>query len=302
MRRPRRGRALTTSLVTFAVLGALVRGSGLVGSPAGLRPDANGPLLPPAGASLPTVSASAGDESTFDVTALPPGPAPGTEVPTTEEPTTEERAPEEPTTEGRVTEEPAGPAGVDTVDGSPAGSPAPVPPVEPADRSAPPTAPASGADRTVGLPRGEPARLRMPAIAVDVGLLRLGIAPDGAMELPPFGGAGWYVEGPRPGHPGPAVIVAHVDSRAGPDVFHRLRELTGGEEVIVTYDSGDRATCVVDHREQTPKDRLPVDRIWPVSAVVRLTLVTCGGRFDREARSYEDNVIVYTLPRAAGTN
>jgi hypothetical protein len=305
MRRPRRGRPLTMSLVTLVVLGALARGAGLVGVPAELGAGPNGPPPPLAGASLrSTVPTDADGEPPLAVTVLPPVPAPGTEAPTTEEPVTEERVTEERTTEERATEEPDRPARTDTHDGSPEPVPPaePAPPPELADTAAPPTDPITGADRTVGVPRDEPARLRIPAIAVDVGLLRLGLAADGAMELPPFGGAGWYVEGPRPGHPGPAVIVAHVDSREGPDVFFRLRELAGGEEVVVTYGSGDRAVFVVDHREQTPKDELPVHRIWPVSAEVRLTLVTCGGRFDREARSYEDNVIVYTLPRADGTS
>ena len=32
----------------------------------------------------------------------------------------------------------------------------------------------------------------------------------------------------RPDQPGPAVVVAHVDSKTGPAVFHRLRDLKPG--------------------------------------------------------------------------
>jgi sortase (surface protein transpeptidase) len=136
----------------------------------------------------------------------------------------------------------------------------------------------------------------IPAIDVDVGLVRLGLRPDRAMEVPQFGLAGWYAEGPRPGHPGPAVLAAHVDSWAGPDVFFRLRDLVAGDRVHVVYDSGDVVTFVVTTSEQTPKDELPVASMWPHTDDRMLTLITCGGTFDRAESSYRDNVVVYTAP------
>jgi hypothetical protein len=50
-------------------------------------------------------------------------------------------------------------------------------------------------------------------------------------------------------------------------------------------------------REQAPKEQLPGDRIWPVTADRLLTLITCGGEFDRSVRHYRDNIIVYTVLR-----
>jgi sortase (surface protein transpeptidase) len=151
-------------------------------------------------------------------------------------------------------------------------------------------------------PRGEPTRVVIPAIDVDVDLVRLGLQADGAMQVPDFGLAGWYTEGPKPGRAGPAVIAAHVDSRAGPDVFYRLGDLTVGDEIHVIYDSGDDVTFLVDWSEKTPKDQLPVDTIWPTTNDRLLTLITCGGEFDRTERHYEDNLIVYTtlLSRPSG--
>lgn len=143
-------------------------------------------------------------------------------------------------------------------------------------------------------PEGEPARVVIPAIEVDARLVRLGLAPDGSMQVPDRGFAGWYVEGPRPGHDGPAVIAAHVDSRAGPDVFHRLQELAPGDRVHISYDSGDEVTFVVASSVRTPKEELPVEDIWPLTNTRLLTLVTCGGDFDRSVGHYRDNVIVYT--------
>jgi sortase (surface protein transpeptidase) len=133
----------------------------------------------------------------------------------------------------------------------------------------------------------------IPAIGVDAPLVPVGLKPDGAMQTPTFGIAGWYDKGPKPGTPGPAVLLAHVDSKAkGPDVFFRLRELKPGDRVTVRY--ADReSTFAVTGKEQTAKTALPASRIWNGASTPVLRLITCGGAFDRKAGSYLDNIIVY---------
>jgi sortase (surface protein transpeptidase) len=140
---------------------------------------------------------------------------------------------------------------------------------------------------------GDPVRITIPAIAVDARIVPVGLKPDGAMRTPDFGLAGWYTPGPKPGQPGPAVVVAHVDSRAGgPDVFFRLRELRAGDQVTVHYGSVTRAFTVTG-TEQAAKTALPAARIWNRTPAPVLRLITCGGAFDRSAGSYLDNIIVY---------
>lgn len=145
---------------------------------------------------------------------------------------------------------------------------------------------------------GRPVAIRVPVIDVHAEIVEVGLQADGAMEVPDFGLAGWYDLGPRPGEPGPAVVVAHVDSRAGPDVFHRLRELHTGDRVQVRDDVGNVRHFEVTHLEQTPKDALPVERIWDDTTEPVLRLITCGGSFDRSTGHYRDNVIVYATPAA----
>jgi sortase (surface protein transpeptidase) len=50
--------------------------------------------------------------------------------------------------------------------------------------------------------------------------------------------AGWFTGGPMPGQLGPAVIAGHVDSRTGPAVFHRLRDLRPGDQIRVRDGAG----------------------------------------------------------------
>ncbi|WP_245900025.1 class F sortase [Geodermatophilus normandii] len=139
-----------------------------------------------------------------------------------------------------------------------------------------------------------PARLRVPAIGLDSGLVDLGLDATGALEAPAdFATAGWYAGGPAPGDVGPAVLAGHVDSSRGPAVFARLRELTGGDEVLVDRADGSTVTFAVTRVERHPKDAFPTDAVYGPTGDAQLRLVTCGGDFDRAARSYEDNVVVF---------
>jgi sortase (surface protein transpeptidase) len=145
-----------------------------------------------------------------------------------------------------------------------------------------------------------PVRIEIPRIKVASALDRLGRAADRTVEVPDrWERAGWYAEGTRPGDPGPAVILGHVDSRAdGPAVFFRLRELRRGDEIAVTRADGSTVRFAVDRTEQFPKSRFPTDDVYYPGMTPSLRLVTCGGSFDATAGHYRSNVIVFATLRA----
>ena len=139
-----------------------------------------------------------------------------------------------------------------------------------------------------------PVRLTVPAIGVETPLVRLGLEPDRTMEVPDdFGRAGWFAEGPAPGQPGPAVIAGHVDSRTGPAVFYRLRDLRSGDHIDVTRADGARLRFVVDATRSFPKTSFPTDAVFGPTPAAELRLVTCTGTFDRARGSYRDNLVVF---------
>jgi sortase (surface protein transpeptidase) len=140
---------------------------------------------------------------------------------------------------------------------------------------------------------GRPLSIEIPAIGVDAPLVPVGLRADRTMAVPPVDQAGWYEPGPRPGEAGPAVIVGHVDSRRGPAVFFRLRELRPGDRIQVGLDGGATRSFLVERVERRPKEELPVGRIWNHADRPVLRLITCGGSFDRGTGHYRDNVIVY---------
>jgi sortase (surface protein transpeptidase) len=146
-------------------------------------------------------------------------------------------------------------------------------------------------------PTPVPVRLKIPAIGVDTGLQHLGRSGDGTVEVPSgrhrWEEAGWYADGTRPGDPGSAVILGHVDSTAGPAVFYRLHELRPGDRFEVGRADGSQVGFTVERVERYPKTRFPTDAVYYPTLTPRLRLVTCGGSFDPVAHSYRSNVIVF---------
>ncbi|MEV4641372.1 class F sortase [Actinoplanes sp. NPDC049548] len=139
-----------------------------------------------------------------------------------------------------------------------------------------------------------PVRLRIRALGVDSKVQRLGLQPDGTVEVPERPDvAGWYEHGPRPGQAGPAVILGHVDSRSGPGIFARLGTVRRGTLVGVDRADGSTVTFRVTGISRVPKVEFPTDLVYAPSLDATLRLVTCGGSFDRTRGSYRDNVIVF---------
>ncbi len=143
-----------------------------------------------------------------------------------------------------------------------------------------------------------PVRIDIPKIHVTSSLDRLGRAADGTVEVPSdWQVAGWYAPGPRPGDPGSAVILGHVDSKSGPAVFYRLRELDRGDEIRVARADGSTVRFIVERTQQYPKGRFPTDEVYYPTLTPALRLVTCGGAFDPTAGHYRSNIIVFATLR-----
>lgn len=140
-----------------------------------------------------------------------------------------------------------------------------------------------------------PTRLRITAIGVNTGLEKLRLGDQGEL-LPPkaFGQAGWYAEGTSPGDVGPAVIAGHVDSRSGPAVFYRLRELARGDRIEVVR-AGRTERFTVVRTRWYPKADFPTGEVYGPTPDRQLRLITCGGVFDRKLRSYRENLVVYAV-------
>jgi sortase (surface protein transpeptidase) len=168
---------------------------------------------------------------------------------------------------------------------------------------APPRTAVAPTSSLPAIPFSFPTRIAIPSLEIDAEIVAVGLEPDGSMEIPPAEVAGWYHYGPKPGaDTGSAVIAGHVASQGLPGVFLKLRSLPVGDEVTVTDADGRTHRYIVSERFQVGKLQLPSAELFRTSGQPVLTLITCGGEFDRKARRYSDNVIIRATAIATTTS
>ena len=139
-----------------------------------------------------------------------------------------------------------------------------------------------------------PVRIEIDAIGVGAPVIRLGLNPDGTLEVPTrFGDTGWWTGGARPGERGPAVIAGHVDSRSGPAVFFRLDRLRARDAIVVVLRDGSRVRFLVQRTARYRKAAFPTAAVYGPTRLPALRLITCSGAFDAASGHYVDNTVVY---------
>jgi LPXTG-site transpeptidase (sortase) family protein len=168
---------------------------------------------------------------------------------------------------------------------------------------------ASGASASAGsatpraLARSVPVRLEIPSIGVDTPVIRLGLAADGTVEVPPIeknAPAGWYQGSPTPGQVGPSVILAHVTvGQYGNGVFLHLGQLKPGDRIVARLQDGASAEFTVDRVQTVAKSHFPTDAVYGNVSHPALRLITCGGPRISGGGGYRDNVVVYASLAAA---
>jgi sortase (surface protein transpeptidase) len=146
--------------------------------------------------------------------------------------------------------------------------------------------PATDVDRPA-----EPARLSIPSLGVRADVQRVSSTETG-IEVPQVGRAGWFDEGPRPGEPGRAVMIGHLDSQTGPGLFALLPGVERGTDVSITDHGGTVHRFEVVGKAEVTKATFPSAAVYGPSESPVLVLITCGGPYD-PATGYRDNVIVY---------
>lgn len=149
------------------------------------------------------------------------------------------------------------------------------------------------------LARAVPFRLTIPRIHVSSTLARLGLSPNGTVQVPADPAqAGWYQPGPSPGQSGSAVILGHVDSIHGPAVFYLLSLLKQGDAVSVQLVDGSIAHFTVTAVATYLNADFPSRRVYGPHGFSGLQLVTCGDGFNEQTQEYLGNVVVYSKLRS----
>ena len=175
-----------------------------------------------------------------------------------------------------------------------AAQPGGLPPLVPVvERGGEPRLAAHGGGSSAATARpAPPAWISIPRAGVDAPVDSLGARPSG-LTLPALGRAGWWNGGPRPGEDGRAVIVGHLDSRDGPDVFAHVPDLAKGDTIVVRDQVGESHRYAVVGVTRVAKAAFPTSDVYGPARRPVLVLITCGGPYDNALGHYRDNVLVY---------
>ena len=141
-------------------------------------------------------------------------------------------------------------------------------------------------------------RIIIPQIGVDAPIVSVGLDSAGAMGVPRGPDeVGWYQYGPRPGQPGNVLLGGHVDwtdRQTGIPhgaVFWYLAKVPLGGEITITDGQRTYTYVVFEKRRYQWEDPAGVSVLQPTSDS-RITVITCGGVFDRATRDYSMREVV----------
>jgi sortase (surface protein transpeptidase) len=133
-------------------------------------------------------------------------------------------------------------------------------------------------------------RLVIPTIGVDAAVERVGVTPQGSMDVPRDAhDVAWFAPGVAPGQSGDAVMAGHLDWSTGPAVFKDLGRLQPGDQMTVRMPGGRALVFRVYRSAEYPADRPPA-YLFVAGGPPRLTLVTCSGTWN--GRMYNRRLVV----------
>ncbi len=137
-------------------------------------------------------------------------------------------------------------------------------------------------------------RVRVPRVGIDAPVDIKTVDDSGAMQDPegPVDVA-WYDFSAQPGTVGNIVMAGHVDYHDyGPAVFWRLRDLKPGDRIEVALADGETFVYEVATLDYYPVASAPVNDIIGATSYEALTMITCGGSFDRSQLEYNQRLVV----------
>jgi sortase (surface protein transpeptidase) len=141
-----------------------------------------------------------------------------------------------------------------------------------------------------------PATLLIPEIGVEAAAEPVGVDSSGNMGVPSKPEhVGWYEPGPAPGAPGDAVIDGHLNWYTGRAAFENLQKLRQGAEIdVIARDGATLRFVVTDSRTVAYTDH-PAG-LFATTGSPRLSLITCGGAWDKSKGTYLERLVVNAVP------
>ncbi|MBC7498745.1 class F sortase [Candidatus Gracilibacteria bacterium] len=142
-----------------------------------------------------------------------------------------------------------------------------------------------------------PIHLTIPKINLNATVERVGLTPQGAMNVPVLpSNAGWLDMGPQPGEIGNAVIDGHYGIWKNGDlgVFNNLNNLQKGDKIYIKDREGSTIIFIV--RElRTYRSSADASKVFISNdGLSHLNLITCTGVWNKSMKKYPDRLVVFS--------
>lgn len=133
--------------------------------------------------------------------------------------------------------------------------------------------------------------IEVAAIGASAKIVRVGVAMNSQMVVPKNAlDVAWLDQGPYPGTTQNVVLAGHISWGGRLGTFNRLQALSAGDPIVVTMD-GIRYTYRTIWQRTVDRNTEDVLKIMGFTEVPSVTLITCGGAFDRRAGTHVGRVV-----------
>ncbi|HVL80126.1 MAG TPA: class F sortase [Actinomycetota bacterium] len=135
------------------------------------------------------------------------------------------------------------------------------------------------------------ATIELPTLGQSAPIVRVGVNSRQEMQVP--GNArdvGWLDQGGWPGQTQNPVLAGHIAYGGRAGTFNQLQTIGVGDPVHVTMD-GVRYTYSVIWVRAYDRNTPHVEKIMGYTEVPSITLITCGGTFDRRAGTHSKRIV-----------
>jgi hypothetical protein len=149
------------------------------------------------------------------------------------------------------------------------------------------------------VPPTHPRQLVISKLGIDANILPMGTtrgilnAPVSAWDV------GWYDESGLPGLDAGALLIdGHVnDALNSPGVFYKLLSLSPGDQIDVERGDGQHFVYSVVDAKQEPLQDVDMNAMLQSATPGKqgLNLITCGGTYNYETKTYDDRVLVFAV-------
>lgn len=136
-------------------------------------------------------------------------------------------------------------------------------------------------------------KVELPTIGKRSPIVRVGIDRDNKMVVPKNADdVAWLDQGKIPGRTKNIVLAGHVNYSGRDGAFKRIGELKKRQDIYFVLKDGKKMHFKVTWNCTFPRDTKYASQIMGQTSVTSVTLISCGGTYDRSAGTHDKRIVV----------